>query len=97
MGALDVRGDSSRLRIIRAAVIVALLPPAVLIDQLAEVGRLPAVFDNELVLEELLRCGPLQGDTTMKKMMAGPFVRQGAPKANYKYTSENLSCPILFL
>lgn len=31
-----------------------LLPPSVPVDQLAEVGRLLTVFDDELVFEELL-------------------------------------------
>lgn len=95
MGALDARGDGPPVGV-RAAVAVALLPPAVPVDQLAEVGRLPAVFDDELVLEELLGCGPLQGDTPMKKRLTGPSVHQGALKGNYNYTSESLSCPILF-
>lgn len=61
-------GDGPPVGIIRAAVAVALLlPPSVPVDQLAEVGRLFAVFDDELVLEELLGCGPLWGDTRMKK------------------------------
>lgn len=58
-GALDARGDGPPVRVVGAAVAVALLPPAVPVDQLAEVGRLLAVFDDELVLEELLGCGPL--------------------------------------
>lgn len=86
MGALDVRGDGPPARIVRAAVAVALLPPAVPVDQIAEVGRLLAVFDDELVFEELLGCGPLQGDTQMKESLTGPFVHQGAPKGNYNYT-----------
>lgn len=97
MGTLHVRGDGPPLRIVRAAVAVALLPPAVPVDQIAEVGRLLAVSGDELVLEKLLGCGPLQGDTPLKKRLMGTFVRQGAPKGNYNYTSENLSCPILFL
>lgn len=98
MGALDARGDGPPARVVGAAVAVALLlPPAVPVDQLAEVGRLPAVFDDELVLEELLGCGPLQVDTPMKKRLMGPFVHQRAPKDTYNYTSENLSRPILFL
>lgn len=36
-----------------------LLPPPVPVDQLAEVGRLLAVLDDELVLEELLGCRTL--------------------------------------
>lgn len=53
-------GDRPPVGIIGAAVAVALLlPPSVPVDQLAEVGRLFAVFDDELVLEELLGCGPL--------------------------------------
>lgn len=91
-------GDGPPVRIVRAAVAVALLlPSAVPVDQLTEVGRLLAVFDDELVLEELLGCGPLQGDTPMKKRLMGHSVHQGAPKGNYNYTSENLSCPILLL
>lgn len=96
MGVLDARGDGSPVRIVRAVAVALLLPPAVPVDQVAEVGRLLAVFDDELVLEELLGCGPLQGDTPMRKRLMGPFVRRGAPKGNYNYTSENLSCPILF-
>lgn len=43
------------VRVFRAAVAVALLlPPSVPVDQLAEVGRLLTVFDDELVFEELL-------------------------------------------
>ena len=37
-----------------------LLPPPVPVDQLAEVGRLLTVFDDELVFEELLGRGTLQ-------------------------------------
>lgn len=39
-----------------------LLPPPVPVDQLAEVGRLLTVFDDELVFEELLGCGTLRQD-----------------------------------
>lgn len=68
MGTLAVRGDCPPVGIIRAAVAVALLfPPSVPVDQLAKVGCLFTVFDDELVLEELLGCGPLWGDTRMKK------------------------------
>lgn len=43
------------VRVFGAAVAVALLlPPPVPVDQLAEVGRLLTVFDDELVFEELL-------------------------------------------
>ncbi len=39
-----------------------LLPPPVPVDQLAEVGRLLTVFDNELVFEELLGCWTLRDE-----------------------------------
>lgn len=49
--------------VVRAAVAVArLLPPPVPVDQLAEVGRLLTVFDDELVFEELLGRGTLRED-----------------------------------
>lgn len=38
-------------------------PPPVPVNQLAEVGRLLAVFDNELVLKELLGCRTLCEET----------------------------------
>lgn len=49
------------------------LPPAVRVDQVAEVGHLLAVFDDELVFEELLGCGPLRGDRKEEKA-DGAFV-----------------------
>lgn len=52
---------------------VLLLPPSVPVDQLAEVGRLLAVFDDELVFEELLGRGPLRGDRKEEKA-DGAFV-----------------------
>lgn len=36
-----------------------LLPPPVPVDQLAEVGRLLTVLDDELVFEQLFGCGTL--------------------------------------
>lgn len=55
-----MHGDGPPVGIIRAAVAVALLlPPPVPVDQLTEVGRLFAVFYDELVFEEFLGCGPL--------------------------------------
>lgn len=61
----SVGAPSRRLpvRVFRAAVAVPLLPvPPVPVNQLAEVGRLLAVLDDELVLEELLGCGTLCGE-----------------------------------
>lgn len=53
----------SPVRVVGAAVAVPLLlPPPVPVDQLAEVGRLLTVFDDELVFEELLGCGTLRQD-----------------------------------
>lgn len=43
---------------------VLLLPPPVPVNQLAEIGRLLAVFDDELVFEKLLGCGTLQDKKT---------------------------------
>lgn len=43
---------------------VLLLPPPVPVNQLAEIGRLLAVFDDELVFEQLLGCGTLQDKKT---------------------------------
>lgn len=46
------------VRVVGAAVAVPLLlPPPVPVNQLAEVGRLLTVFDDELVFEQLLGCG----------------------------------------
>lgn len=61
----SIGAPSRRLpvRVFRAAVAVPLLPvPPVPVNQLAEVGRLLAVLDDELVLEELLGCGTLCGE-----------------------------------
>lgn len=44
--------------------VVLLLPPPVPVNQLAEIGRLLAVFDDELVFEQLLGCGTLQDKKT---------------------------------
>lgn len=44
--------------------VVLLLPPPVPVNQLAEIGRLLAVFDDELVFEKLLGCGTLQDKKT---------------------------------
>lgn len=47
--------------VVGAAVAVPLLPPpSVSVDQLAQVGRLLTVFDDELVLEQLLGGGTLK-------------------------------------
>ena len=55
-----MRGDRPPVGIVRAALTVALLlPPSVPVNQLTEVGRLFAVFDDELVFKELLGCGSL--------------------------------------
>ena len=43
-----------------AAAVALLLPPPVPVDELAEVGRLLTVFDDELVFEELFGCRTLQ-------------------------------------
>lgn len=51
------------VRVVRAAAAVPLLlPPPVPVNQLAEVGRLLTVFDDELVLEELFGCWTLRGE-----------------------------------
>lgn len=44
--------------------VVLLLPPPVPVNQLAEIGCLLAVFDDELVFEQLLGCGTLQDKKT---------------------------------
>ncbi len=45
-----------------------LLPPPVPVDQLAEVGCLLTVFDDELVFEELLGCGTLHEKSKREKI-----------------------------
>lgn len=50
-----------------------LLPPPVPVDQLAEVGRLLAVSDDELVFEQLLGGGTLRGRNTPKDSVTKSF------------------------
>lgn len=55
----------SPVGVVGAAVAVPLLlPPPVPVDQLAEVGRLLTVSDDELVFEQLLRRGTLRDHKT---------------------------------
>ena len=74
-----------------------LLPPPVPVDQLAEVGRLLAVFDDEFVLEELLGCGTLHGHMEWTEKGYGPscvsrivenealFIHEGAAKCHHAH------------
>lgn len=58
-------------------------PPPVPVNQLAEVGCLLAVFDNELVLEELLGCGTLHEETAQREsLQEEPLIHQGAAKCS---------------
>lgn len=62
--ALCVRSNRSPVWIVRAAVaVILLLPPPVPVNQFTEVRCLLAVFDDKLVLQELLGCGTLQEET----------------------------------
>lgn len=95
--------------VIRAAVaVLLLLPPPVPFDQLTEVGRLLTVSGDELVFEELLRCGTLHnekdGENSEKgdKLQfitvnppGGSNVQQQIHKVQYKtYTKYDLYDPI---
>lgn len=99
MGTLAVQGHGPPVGIIRAAVAVALLlPPPVPVNQLTEVGRLFTVFHNELVLEELLGCGPLRGDTRMKRRRRETFRPPGGAKGQVElHNRHDKSHPVLSL
>lgn len=67
-----------------------LLPSPVPVNQLAEVGRLLTVFDNEFVFKKLLRCGTLQTKSTLQNTNFNEGI-------NYDYMEYNMNKPLFYM